>query len=849
MRSPSERRVTLVDFRRPESCRGARLNAWGGEHSASAQYDAVAGALRLTFEKSQGTFSSPVLASALKACVAQGGDLPAKYYFTYRALACNGSVKVQFLTPEEFTAPAGFRRDGLLRELSLRPGGWNGKSLPFEHSKLNNLYFLVSGSGDLELYEFGAIYQQLPEVSAVDPTPVDVDAVALFPEPRIWRRREGLLRLRDCAPPRAVGKDVAYAARWFEREVGRFYGNVFSRQGVPVVFALSETEEGRRLIDGLKVRNEFDQVAYDGFLVSVTDKGIVVLGRDLMGVVNGVRTLVRLVHQFTGEAGEPKVGLMALVDWPRLKNRMLHQMISSYRHVNRYDPDRYVDMLERFSLEARFNLYSFELGEHYRYDSVPGSGMSPQSWTRHDFEHVVDRLNASGARVVPFVQSPGHQEFGIFNNATIRPDLREDGSRGVMCTRHPDTYPFLFGIFDEVLGICSRNPDYAPEIFYAGGDEVRWKQGVSYENRCRYCRDYAYNRLYVDHIRKVSDWVSAHGLQMLMCSDMIVDNHNGLDAFKCAEIRDEIPNKVAYLHWDGADFDMMEEFAALGHDNWKLLTGFQESPVGETVVKGYGLALYTYNWWLNRTRAGGQGSYGLMAMSLTGELAWGEGPKGKGQSADKAARWGNFLMRNWSRKPIPRAARTFTPVSLQTATNVDLDGSFDYGAREIAHVPVRFCRTVEGRVRGVEVTTNGNHLVFVKRRASSLVLLHSAHLPERCRKQFYSPDKYRDWTEGPTIANLIVRYADGTSERCPVCYGWNVGELESGTGERAYLSRYLADSRFVWQGRGGKVAYQYEWVNPHPDREIDSLELASGGFSVDYVLMALTLRDVKADGN
>ena len=823
---------TIIDFSVKENATGARMNAWGGDRKGRCFYDEEASALHLWCTNSNATFSSPRLDANIGRLLENGTatSLPTKYYVRYKVIAQNGGAQIHYNTTESYSSRIGFRRDGCVHENKVVPGGWNKNGTPFDHGALKSIYLAFSGSVDILIYEIGAIFRETSKAMA-DPTPVDTDAVKVFPEPEVFEESGDVLSLSGFASPVVEGDGIDYAARWFETEMTNFYGQCFSAAGHPIRFRIigSDANKGR--------------IRYDGYAIRVREDGVDVVGTEPMGVMNGVRTLAILIKEYSGDVGPARIRAMDVLDSPRLKYRMLHQTMSCYWHRNRYEPDDYADRLERFAVDARFNRFSFELGEFYRYRSAPGTGEHPQSWTADDFSRVVHRLNEIGAVAVPFVQSPGHQALGLFASKDVAPELREDGHKDVMCTRHPDSYRFLFGVFDEVCGICGSDPKFKSDVFYAGGDEVRWKRGIPYESRCRYCRDVPYNRLYSDHMTKVDEWCRQHGYQMLMCSDMIVDNHNGFDAFMCSETRDRLPKGIALAHWATMDFEEMESFAKSGYDNWKLLTGYQDSPAGEDVVKGYGLALYNYNWWLSRTRAMDQGVYGLMAIRLCGAQAWGVAPVHEGEWKEKISRWGNFLMRNWSRKPIPRGTFDFSTVDLSQSVNCRLTGSFDWTVSELSHVPVKIAKGGDGVPMGVCAGTNGIG-VAIGKNASSLAFLHTAELPESERKAFYLKG-YKDETDGPVIAKWKVYYEDGTSSEMDVKYGWNVGAWNRGVARNAVFERFITDARYSWSDPDGNTVYLHEWVNPHPEKRILHLTLIKVDERIDYRSFALTVRGVR----
>jgi len=166
-------------------------------------------------------------------------------------------------------------------------------------------------------------------------------------------------------------------------------------------------------------------------------------------------------------------------------------------------------------------------------------------------------------------------------------------------------------------------------------------------------------------------------------------------------------------------------------------------------------------------------------------------------------------------------------------------GWFDYGrgadlgelgSGELVHKQLRFEIADENTNRGkgaVLVATTDTEAkaprkvegIPVNRKVRSLLFLHIA-------------------SEGPhskLIGKYVARYADGTTADVRIVYGQNIGPwlLERGHTSGFYGSfykhGYLSESLFVYAGAtrsGERVALQsYEWVNPHPERTIESLDM------------------------
>ena len=125
-----------------------------------------------------------------------------------------------------------------------------------------------------------------------------------------------------------------------------------------------------------------------------------------------------------------------------------------------------------------------------------------------------------------------------------------------------------------------------------------------------------------------------------MCADMIRRCHNGLNAFRCAEVEKDIPKEVVYDNWATHDMFEIEETTKAGHDNWKFLTAYNDSPLGEAYITGLGLNLCIYNWWLTFAE-----DYGLVAQRLLADSMWRAAPRIRfRERAAKLARYALFAL-------------------------------------------------------------------------------------------------------------------------------------------------------------------------------------------------------------
>jgi parallel beta-helix repeat protein len=103
-------------------------------------------------------------------------------------------------------------------------------------------------------------------------------------------------------------------------------------------------------------------------------------------------------------------------------------------------------------------------------------------------------------------------------------------------------------------------------------------------------------------------------------------------------------------------------------------------------------------------------------------------------------------------------------------------------------------------------------------------------------------------TSGATHWSYVVRYADGSSVTLPVIGGANVRDW-SQAGDATPFPRTPGQRVTVWPDKVGNVVspecglYRLDWVNPHPERQIATIEMVAAEDGVP-VLIAIT-RGVK----
>ena len=758
----------LVDFSKPEDARGVAFNDFQKKGWSRVSYDAGRGCVTFCFSNVYGNLNMPAFNRRLRELATN--VVREVYYFKYRAPQMDAKVNLLIEATNNVHAPVIPFAQGPDLGLAVVHArmGWSRTGI-WDPAAQTGAYVNPVGSGTLELYEAGLVIEPpKPPPPKRDWTPVDPDAFRVFPEPRVFKRTDGAFVFPERCTFRP-GALPSEAKKTFVRELRDFHGIALTEAAdAPVVF---------ELVDDARIK-------YDGFVVTVKSSGIRVKANEPAGLAWGAQVVADLLWR-ASPSGRT-LPSFDLEDWPRFKYRSWLDMVSSFGHREKYDPRFYNAMLAKSVLRSRYNRISLYTDSYYRFAS-PYLKKVPQAWTRDDLAAIVDFCNGHGVRMMPFVQSLGHQDWFMLWEPAARAKFGEDGQAGVLCTSNPETYPFLFSLFDEMIDVCSRNRGYEPDFFFIGCDEVRWlTHATPAERRCRLCAGKPKNRIFADHVNACNAYLKKRGMRTIISADMVARMHNGCDRFNCIAVLPDIDKDIVIAPWSGLCNLSMDEFRKHGHDCWKSLTGFQTDPTGEGQLIGHGLGLFTFNWWLARVRSHDSASYSLLAHYLEGSYAWREQPYEKNEGPKMARKWGNFLMRGWSRKPICGNG-AYRALKLKGAA-ASVKG-FDLSLASVGDVPVSLGSEIVAARDGVALPSPG--------RAASLVFLHGTTFAEGEEKAFFSYGTYLDWTKGPVIATVTVAYADGTSVDIPMNYGWNVCDIDSKVRGNQLFRRYLADCRHV----------------------------------------------------
>jgi hypothetical protein len=306
----------------------------------------------------------------------------------------------------------------------------------------------------------------------------------------------------------------------------------------------------------------------EGYTLTISKMGIEISFSEFGGLRAATATLRQLLRQYGR-----RLPCLKIRDWPDFSRRGVMLDISRGRVPKLETLLELVEQLADFKINE-LQLYTEHTFAYRKYKSVW------QSWgalTGEDIRQLDARCHQLGIDLVPNQNSFGHLRYFLED-----PRLRklaevsgpyEDASNefvrrpSTLAPNHPDTLPFLRGLYNELL------PNFSSRFFNVGCDET-WDLGRGQSRRL--CGVKGQGRVYVDFLRNIHREVSRHGRAMMFWGDIIL---------KYPQLIKEMPRNVIALNWGYEANHPFEREAALfakskipfyvcpGTSTWQTLIG------------------------------------------------------------------------------------------------------------------------------------------------------------------------------------------------------------------------------------------------------------------------------------
>jgi hypothetical protein len=270
----------------------------------------------------------------------------------------------------------------------------------------------------------------------------------------------------------------------------------------------------------------------EGYNLGINASGIRVEYRE----IGGLRAAVATLRQLLREYGR-RLPFLTLRDWPDFPRRGVMLDISRGRVPRLETLLGLVDHLADFKINE-FQLYI----EHtFAYRDYKPVWKAWGALTGKEIMKLDARCNELGIDLVPNQNSFGHLrqwlEYPPLKKlAEVAGPYESAGGDflrypSTLAPNHPDTLPFLRGLYDELL------PNFSSCFFNAGCDET-WDLGRGQSKTL--CERKGKGRVYLDFLKKIRRAVSARGRKMMFWGDIVL---------RYTELIRELPKDLIALNW------------------------------------------------------------------------------------------------------------------------------------------------------------------------------------------------------------------------------------------------------------------------------------------------------------
>ncbi len=586
--------------------------------------------------------------------------------------------------------------------------------------------------------------------------------------------------------------------------------------------------------------------AAEGYTLNVMPDRITVTGQDEPGLYYGTRTLMQMIKGPMLRDGNIRIPCAEITDYPDVRNRIFricHPALYRGTRLREFRGVDYIlDYIERFIAAQKYNIFQLELASMTQFKRQPGFNGPERVYTLDDWKKIADYCRDRFIELVPSIPAGSHETVWLLS---YRPELKIPGWRDTGDIRNPVHNQIIFDCMDDLLDATGAKR-FSPKFdeWYHKRDKDALLSSEEYYNA------------FWSFVMQCYRHLKARNVGMIIFSDNFDPLSNGAyhGIYKGL---DQLPKDVIFLHWGGGTplNGVAGYFTGKGFEIWSSGTSsFTYNLESRRLLKGSGAAPYNLGKPVGLYDDGGT-CYSSSPIFRSADYSWNLHHENDLPSVME--RLADGSMANWrgvaAERPNPHGGSQVTTLDLSPY----FDRSFDEyikanlpefspklktGKIDIANIPMQVTNQVVmlDKDKGVKITC--------QEKASSLTFLLGAWYNTRLTKTnafLKSGSPWRQWLYGFSAGDFVVRYQDGTTAAIPMrlfeSFNWlNVDSLyRSTSGSRYVLPVEAGDGRYLF-------LYQYEWINPHPERPIVGIDFKPcGDFDFKLLLFALSARDVR----
>jgi len=357
-----------------------------------------------------------------------------------------------------------------------------------------------------------------------------VRALKVLPAPKEVRIAEGRMVIKPTTTILIGNAEDRTAAETLQKEIHDRTGVKLSIELVTAAPKTAGHISLGRLTDrglrsylesqGVKVDDDLGNHDLDkqGYVIRVTESGVLVAGRTGQGVFYGVQTLRQLLQSDGARGTTLAVPASVIRDWPSMEWRGAQDDISRGPIISL----DYLKMQIRTLAEYKINLLGFNMENVFDFQTQPlvspkeaatkeAAPREAAALTPAEIKELVDYAGKYYITLLPEQQAFGH--IHQFLKYEIYSDLAETPHGHVLTPANPKSYDFIRQVYGEVA------PLFPGPFFHIGADET-FELGLGQTKAL--AAQQGLGRVYLEHLQKVFEIMQPYHKQLMFWGDIAV---------------------------------------------------------------------------------------------------------------------------------------------------------------------------------------------------------------------------------------------------------------------------------------------------------------------------------------
>jgi hexosaminidase len=566
-----------------------------------------------------------------------------------------------------------------------------------------------------------------------------------------------------------------------------------------------------------------------GYVLRVTGNYAIIAGSDPIGTYYGVQSFKQLLRVLSDSTFVAKGA--EIYDKPQFKYRSIHLLAdkdSLWFHTR---------LIERILSRYKINQILYEVEQGMEWKSVPEIN-NPNMISQSDFKKVLKCAKDHFITVTPLVQTLGHLEF-VFRDKKNLEFVEDSSYPYAYCPLNPKSYEFTYKMLDEAIEVFDH-----PEYVHIGHDEFQNRGTFPVHEECKKIGDV--DLYYMDTL-KLYEHLKQKGVKTMMWGDILYK-----DKFQ-GKI-DSLPKDILIADWrysprteyPSIDFFQDHGFKILGC-TWyipKNIEGFSQYCAKK---HSYGMMQTTWTGYFGNKTAMEKEFQQIYAYILAVDYFWSPLPKKLGELPYDPAQ---VLLDRWEEpsaqlKPKPGLLFDLAPycnlslidtqdnlgflgfgpgndlsglANLSQLGTVRLSDFIQYNLSQIGQIPAGIMLKGPGVADAFPKEAVG---IPINQKLKCISFLHTTGWASK---------------SGNKIGQYIIHYTDGTKATIDLVYGVNIQAWQD--------SVSTPEQTLAWKGktrdRKPINLRSFQWTNPNPGKEINSIDFVAIDTTVGPILLAIT---------